>query len=203
MKLLHLIASPRIKESRTLKISNEFIESLKKKNESFEMREIDLFKADLPEVYVDEVDAKYALLGGGELSPVAKASWEKIEKYAREFLEYDTYLISTPMWNFTVPYPLKKYIDVIMQPGLLFAYTAEGVKGLATGKKMYCVTTRGSDYSEASQMSAFDHLNPYHRSIFGLAGIYDISFVNAQPLDYSPDLANMKIDEALAEVRNI
>jgi FMN-dependent NADH-azoreductase len=28
----------------------------------------------------------------------------------------DAYLISVPMWNFSIPYMLKHYIDIVIQP---------------------------------------------------------------------------------------
>ncbi len=203
MKLLHIIATPRIKDSRTLRISKEFLKVLKEKNPKLEIDELDLFKAELPEVYVDAVDAKYALLGGTELSEPAKSSWVEIARYANEFLSYDRYLISTPMWNFTVPYRLKQYIDVIMQPGLLFKFTEQGAQGLALHKKMYCISSRGSDYSVGSQMQTFDFLSPYIKSIFGMAGIYDIEFIDAQPLDYNPELAEVVINKAIQDIQKL
>ena len=99
-------------------------------------------------------------------------------------------------WNFSVPYKLKHYIDVIMQPGILFKFTATGVEGLTKNKKMICITTRGSDYGANSPMHVFDHQESYLRSIFGFAGITDVSFINAQPLDYTPDLAAMMMAQA-------
>ena len=90
-----------------------------------------------------------------------------------------------------------------MQPGLLFKFTEQGVQGLALNKKMYCISSRGSDYSAGSQMYSMDYLNPYLKSIFGMAGIFDIQFVDAQPLDYNPALAEEVINKAIAELQNI
>jgi len=38
------------------------------------------------------------------------------------------------MWNFSVPFVLKHYIDVIMQPKYLFRYTEAGPEGFVKGK---------------------------------------------------------------------
>nr|MBI1229471.1 ACP phosphodiesterase [Cytophagales bacterium] len=185
MKLLHIMASPRGEKSRTLTISNEFLTTLKLKYPNLTIEELDLFQVKLPEVYGNTVDAKYALMAGGILEEQSKASWEEISNYSNEFLSYDAFLISCPMWNFTIPYKLKHYIDVIMQAGILFNFTANGVEGLASNKKMYCITSRGNDYSENSPMHQFDFQEPYLRAIFGLAGIFDISFINSQPMDFT------------------
>lgn len=188
MKLLHIMASPRGEKSRTLTISNEFLTNLKLKYPNLTIEELDLFQVKLPEVYGNTVDAKYALMAGGILEEQSKASWEEISNYSNEFLSYDAFLISCPMWNFTIPYKLKHYIDVIMQAGILFNFTANGVEGLASNKKMYCITSRGNDYSENSPMHQFDFQEPYLRAIFGLAGIFDISFINSQPMDFTPGI---------------
>ena len=42
------------------------------------------------------------------------------ERIALRFALADRVLISTPMWNFGIPYKLKQWIDVITQPGLAF-----------------------------------------------------------------------------------
>ena len=34
-----------------------------------------------------------------------------------ELNQSDVLLISTPMWNFSVPYVLKQYLDTVLQPG--------------------------------------------------------------------------------------
>jgi FMN-dependent NADH-azoreductase len=203
MKLLHINASPRGEKSRTLKIANEFINSLKGKHENLEIENLDLFKTKLPEVYGNAVDAKYALMGGGILNEETKSSWDEISKFAHDFIAADIYLISSPMWNFTVPYKLKHYIDVIMQAGILFSFTENGVEGLAKNKKMFCITSRGNDYSVGSQMHQYDFQEPYLRGIFGLAGIYDISFINAQPMDFAPGLTEANLEKAKEEARSL
>ena len=203
MKLLHIIASPRGEKSRTLGISNEFLKALKAKNPNLIIEDLDLFKTSLPEVFGYTIDAKYALMSGGILEEKIKTSWEEVSRYSTEFLSYDAYLISCPMWNFTIPYKLKHYIDVIMQAGILFSFTANGVEGLALNKKMFCITSRGSDYSESSPMHQLDFQEPYLRSIFGLAGIRDISFINSQPLDFAPGITQPSLEKAKEEAINL
>src|SRR5664279_4609709 len=90
------------------------------------------------------------LLSGKELSGKSKEAWKKIEAEITRFMAADVYLVSTPMWNFSIPYMLKHYIDVIVQPKYLFRYTASGVEGLAKNKKMLVIASRGGDYSPGS-----------------------------------------------------
>ena len=201
MKLLHIIASPRGEQSRTLKVSSEFLSELKEKNSDLVVEELNLFKVKLPEVEESMVNAKYAIMSGGEPDEESKSEWDEIAKYSMKFLEYDAYLISSPMWNFTIPYKLKHYIDVIMQAGILFSYSEKGVEGLALNKKMFCISSRGNDYSAGGPMHQFDFQEPYLRSIFGFAGIHDITFVIAQPMDYAPDITQAAIEKATEDAK--
>jgi FMN-dependent NADH-azoreductase len=194
-KLLHIIATPRGDESRTLKISHAFLEAFKEKNPGCIIDELDLTKEILPPLTVKRVDGKYALLSGKELSGELKDAWQDIIKHIERFLSSDLYLISTPMWNFGIPYTLKHYIDVILQPKYLFRYTAKGAEGLAKGKRMVVASTRGGDYSSEA-MKKFDLQEPYLRTVFGLAGITDMTFINAQPMDMDPKIRDERIKEA-------
>jgi len=140
---------------------------------------------------------------GGIMEEKSKKSWEEISRLANEFLAYDAYLISSPMWNFSIPYRRKHYIDVIMQAGILFRFTENGIEGLAKNKRIFCITSRGSDYSENSPIHHLDFQEPYLRAIFGLAGIVDISFINSQPMDVTPRTTHTNISLAKQEAITI
>lgn len=203
MKLLNIIASPRGNKSRSIAVSTELLNCLKLKYPDLVVQELDLFKMNLPEVLGGSIDAKYAFMGGGLPNEKAMTAWNEIARYAQEFAEADIYLIASPMWNFSIPYKLKQYIDIIMQAGILFNFTAEGVVGLAKNKKMFCVTSRGNDYSEGSVMNQLDFQEPYLRAIFGFIGITDASFINAQPMDINSEIAESSLDSAMEKARKI
>lgn len=201
-RLMHIVATPRGAESRTLKVSEAFMEEFRKKYPACDIDRLSLAEEGLPALTVEAVSGKYVLLGGGELSGKLKLAWRAIEGHIERFLLADAYLVSSPMWNFSVPYPLKHYIDIIVQPKYLFRYTPNGVEGLAGGRKMLVVTSRGGDYSAGSPFRAYDLLEPYLRTVFGFVGITDIAFINAQPMDAAgPDVAGSKLDEAISAAR--
>jgi len=129
MKLLHINASPRGERSRTRLLAAEFLSALQARCPDLETEELDLFGTTLPEVTGGAVDAKYLLMQGGDPNAEHQVRWNEIKRYANHFLAADLYLVSAPMWNFTVPYKLKQYIDVIVQPGLLFRVGANGPEG--------------------------------------------------------------------------
>lgn len=200
MRVLHVVASPRGVRSRTLTVSQALLERLENRIPDVEIETRDLFARDLPPVDGVNMDSKYRLLAGEPVDPLQAESWSHIEALIQEFLAADVYLLSAPMWNFSIPYALKHYIDAIVQPHYLFAYNAAGVPiPLVHEKKMICVTTRGGDYSPASTMHAYDAQESYLRQIFGFVGITEFSFVHAQPVDLSRDLRTHAIEQATQE----
>lgn len=202
MKLLHIIATTRGEQSRTLSVSKEFLQALHEKHPHVTVDELDLSTTTLPPVLDSTVKAKYLMMMGGEgLDDETMASWKAVSEMAEKFISYDLFLITCPMWNFSIPYILKHYIDVIMQAGILFSFTANGPEGWAKYEQMVCITSRGSDYSPGTHMHALDQQEPYLRAIFGLAGIEDIHFVHAQPLDMAPGLTHSALEKAKEEAR--
>lgn len=201
-KLLHIIATPRAEESRTLKVAGAFLEAFKAKRKDWKIDELNLSKEDLPSLTRKRVDGKYVLLSGKDLSGEFKEAWQEIVVHIQRFLSADAYLISTPMWNFSIPYILKQYIDIIVQPKYLFRYTQTGVEGLVKNKKMAVVISRGGDYTSA-EMRKLDFQEPYLRSVFGFVGITDIHFITAQPMDMGPEIQQEKLREAQALAKEI
>jgi len=204
MKLLHIVATPRGHESNTVRVTNALIEELYAKFPDLLVTVLDLFKADLPSVAGENIDSKYKLMTGQALDDHHKTSWEVIEASIKKFLDADIYVITTPMWNFGIPYALKYYIDAIVQPGYLFRYNEHGVpEGLVLGKKMIVVTSRGGDYSPNTYMHSLDFVEPYLRAIFNFVGITDLHFVNAQPMDISATMRGDALKKAIEEARAI
>ncbi|MDP2940022.1 MAG: NAD(P)H-dependent oxidoreductase [Candidatus Omnitrophota bacterium] len=203
-KLLHIIATPRAQESRSLQVSKSFLEVFTKRYPECHVDELNVATEILPALTVKVVYGKYVLLGGGELSERFKHAWKPVIQHIERFLLADGYLITTPMWNFSIPYPLKQYIDIIIQPKYLFRYTDKGVEGLVKNKKMVVITSRGGDYSQTSPFHAYDFQEPYLRAIFGFVGITDITFINTQPMDaLGIEVQRQKIEEAKALAQKI
>lgn len=194
-KLLHIIASPRGDESRTLKVSKAFLQAFQENHQDWVVEPLDLSTTNLPSLTIKRVDGKYVLLQGKELHGTLKQAWDEIIATIQHFLSADGYLLSVPMWNFSIPYNLKQYIDIIVQPKYLFHYTKNGAEGLVLNRKMVIITSRGGEYLSEKDLK-FDFQEPYLRCIFNFVGITDITFVNAQPMDMGEKLQQKKIQEA-------
>lgn len=199
-KLLHLIATPRGDESRTLRVTEAFLEVFRQRHPDWVVDELNLASEALPSLIQRGVDGRYVLLEGQELYGSLKESWEQITGHITRFLSADAYLLSTPMWNFSIPYVLKEYLDIIVQPRLSFRAGEAGVEGLASGRAMTVITSRGWDY-EVAPWAGHDQQEPYLRLIFGFLGITDITFVVAQPMDLGEELRERRIEQAREQAR--
>lgn len=199
LKVLHIVATPRAGFSNTLKVSDAFFGELAAIVPEAEIETLDLFADDLPNVAGTNMEAKYTVWMGAPIDPGHTESWAQIEALIERFLAADVFVISAPMWNFSIPYTLKYFIDAVVQPGYLFRYNEMGMaEGLVHDKKMIVITTRGADYSVGSPFHAYDSMESYLRTIFGFVGILDIEFVDAQPVDI-PQLREAAMAKGLAD----
>ena len=123
------------------------------------------------------------------------AEVEESRAVLEEFLAADTIVLGVPMYNFSLPSQLKAWIDRVAVAGKTFRYTAEGPEGLAKGKKVIIVSTRGGHYS-AGPAAVMDHQESYLRSVLGFLGITDIEIVRAEGLNLSADSKVEAISEA-------
>ena len=197
MKLLHIIATPRLAGSTTLGISEHLLRELGQNQPDLSIDTLDLFQADLPSIAGDNIEAKYTLLSGMPIGREHAESWNTIEREIERFRAADVYVVTSPMWNFGVPYALKYYIDCIVQPGYLFKFDEHGIPHpLLEGKKMIVVSSSGSDYSEGSPTQPFDYFEPYLRTVFGFVGIYDMTFIRAHAVDVGPSVRAASIEKA-------
>jgi FMN-dependent NADH-azoreductase len=194
-RLLHIIATPRGDESRTLQVSQVFLESFQKNHSGWVIDELNLATETLPSLSQKSVGGKYVLLGGTDLFGSIKDSWTEILQHIDRFKTADFFLISTPMWNFTIPYMLKHYIDLIVQPKYLFRYNEKGkTEGLVLGKKMVIIISRGGKYE--GDQKVMDIQEPYLRMIFQFVGITDIEFVIAEPMDMGKQMQEKALESA-------
>jgi FMN-dependent NADH-azoreductase len=204
-KLLYIQASPRVGRSHSLAVADAFVESYRENNPDDEIVTLDLFKADLLPFDGLAVQAKYTILHGQKHSQEELDAWKAVEVVIEEFKSADKYVMAVPMWNFGIPYPLKHYIDIIVQPGYTFSYTPEeGYKGLVTGKPIFIAYARGGEYPPGSDYEAFDLQKKYLELILGFMGFTDIRSIAVEPtLMGGPEVAKAKREAAIEQAKQM
>ena len=143
-RLLHIVASPRA-ESYSTRVAKAFLNSYRQERPEDGIEVLDLFQAEIPPFHAPQAKAKYAVSAGQAPRDEAEAAWQPVIKTINHFKAFDKYVLSCPMWNFGVPYRLKQYIDVIVQPSLTVAFSpGKGYTGLVTGKPLMLILARGA-----------------------------------------------------------
>ena len=205
-KLLYIQASPRVGRSHSIAVADAFVKSYRENNLDDEIVTLDIFKADLVPFDGLTVQAKYTILHGQKHSQEELDAWKAVEMVIEEFKSADKYVMAVPMWNFGIPYRLKHYIDIIVQPGYTFSYTPEeGYKGLVTGKPIFIAYTRGGEYPPGTDYEAFDLQKKYLELILGFyMGFTDIRSIVVEPTVMGgPEVAKAKREAAIEQAKQM
>ena len=181
-KLLHIQASPRIGRSASITVAEHFLNVYRATHPRDTVETLNLWEAELPEFNGATIDAKYAVLHGQTHTPAQLAAWQAVVRIADHFKSADKYLFSLPMWNFGIPYKLKHFIDLLVQPGLAFSFSPQaGYKGLITGRPAVAIYARGGAYGPGSGAENYDAQSTYFRQILGFIGFTDIKEIFVEP----------------------
>ena len=204
-RLLYIQASPRGQRSHSVAVTDAFVEAYEQKHPDDEIVILNVFDASIPNFDGLAVQAKYTILHGKSHSQAEQEAWKDVEQVIEQFTSADKYVLAVPMWNFSIPYRLKQYIDLLVQPGYTFSYSPEaGYQGLVSGKPMLAVFARGGEYPLGSGTEGLDLQTKYIELIFGFMGFKDIRSVVVEPtLQGGPDVAGAKRQGAIEKVKEI
>ncbi len=112
------------------------------------------------------------MLSGSDFTAAQQAAWGAVTVIADRFKSADKYVFSLPMWNFSIPYKLKHYIDLLVQPGLTFSFSPDkGYSGLVTGKSAVAIYARAGAYGPGTGAEAYDDQSRYLKQVLGFIGI--------------------------------
>jgi len=182
-RLLYIEASPRKERSASINIAKTFIDEYRKHHPNDTVETLDLWKTDLPPFDGETINAKYAILHGETKTDSQEKAWVSVETIISTFKSADKYLFSLPMWNFGIPYKLKHYLDILIQPSYTFSFSPEtGYSGLIAGKPVALVYARGGAYAAGSETEGLDFQKQYMELALGFIGFTDIKSIVAEPL---------------------
>ena len=174
MKLLHLDSSILGENSVSRPIGAAVVARLRQTTPGLEVTHRDLVAEPLPHLLPQ------ALGIGGTPDAASLAALQ-------EFLDADVVVIGAPMYNFTIPSQLKAWIDRILVAGKTFSYSEKGPQGLAGGKRVIVVISRGGFYGEGSPAAPAEHAETYLRTVLGFVGIANPEFILADGIALGAD----------------
>lgn len=199
-KLLYLNASPRGDDAASTQAAQIFIDALP---DAVQCERTDLFDADLPDLTAEIASAKQKFPMGIDLGDAESRQWARVVELVEAFKDADHYLFGLPMWNFSIPYRFKHYIDIITHPGLLFSRDANGIHGLASGSATV-IYSRGGDYSpKDGQPDPYDFQSPYVKAWLGLVGLNPVNEVLVQRTMAGPDALQEGLDATRQQLQEL
>lgn len=181
MKLLHIDSSIQGDASVSRKLSAAVVDRLRLTNRDIEITYRDLAADPLAHIDLEGFSAAAA------------------HPALREFLEADIVVIGAPMYNLGISSQLKAWIDHVVVSGETFRYSPEGAVGLAGGKRVIVVHSRGGTYSQGPAAAA-EHAESHLRSILAFIGITDPEFIVAEGVALGPESRETALAGALGWV---
>jgi len=204
-KLFHLKCSPR-PGSESAAGAEVFLQRFQQAQPTWEIDVLDLWREALPEFDGATLAAKYARLGGRAFDASERDAFAVLERMAIRFALADRVLISTPMWNFSIPYKLKHWFDLVIQPGLTFRFSpSQGYSPMLKDRPTVVILASGGDFVTGMNRGRIDMATPYLRESLRFIGVGDVRFVaigptagQEAPTQYARDAAHRRLVEMAA-----
>ena len=177
MKLLRIDSSAR-RSSVTRTLTQRFVETWKEQHPAGQVIDRDLSATVLPLISDEWVEASHS--EPSQWTPAHKQALSPSDTLVAGLLAADLVVIGAPMYNFSIPFPLKAWIDHIVRSGKTFSFGPEGPKGLLPDKKVVVITSRAGAYGPGTPAQTADFQEPYLRFILGFIGLTDVTFIHAE-----------------------
>ena len=191
MKILHLDSSARKNESISRKLAKDLVNKIKKNDDEVIYRDI---SENIP--FVSGIKGAGFVIPEEERTEKDKELFKFSDQLVDEFLESNTIVISTPIYNFGPPAAAKAWFDMIARAGRTFKYEATGPVGLVDGnKKVYLVVTSGG----VPVGSPVDFCTTWFKQALNFLGVSDIEIIDASQLNINDD--NLK--KAQEKINNL
>lgn len=204
--LLHIECSPRKQRSASLQVARSFIDRYLQHQPQTHVETLDLWGTPLPEFGEEAMNAKYAGLSGTPLTPAQQSAWNELKHLAAYLHRADLIVLSVPLWNFSIPYKLKHFIDLVSQKDILFSFDPQhGLRGLLKNKIAVGAYACGMDFSAQSATPAerFDFQKPYVAAWLEFIGISDVHELRVEKTILGEDVDRESRLAALQQARDL
>jgi FMN-dependent NADH-azoreductase len=175
--ILHIISSPRGKDSFSIKLGQGIIKKLLTKYPGSIVKEHDLTKEPFPHLGEAELEAFF-------IRPENRTDAHKLnllhsEKAITELFEADIIVIGAPVYNMNIHSTLKAWIDHIIRTGRTVSFGGSSPEGLIKNKKVYVAISSAGKYSEG-EWKPFDFVEPYLRFVLNVIGLSDVEVLRVE-----------------------
>ncbi|MDJ0778406.1 MAG: NAD(P)H-dependent oxidoreductase [Gammaproteobacteria bacterium] len=175
-RILRLDASATPAESASRQLGDRLLQRARLAAGEVELRQRDLNQG---LSFIDESWVGANLSAADARDDSQRARLALSDELIDELMWADHIVLTTPMYNFSVPATLKAWIDLVCRAGITFRYTPQGPVGLLEGKRVDIVVTTGGVPLE----SPVDFLSGYLRQVFGFIGLSDVTLISADRMN--------------------
>ena len=182
MRVLHIEASPRRERSWSSQAAAEFLRQVTTLHPGVEVDHLDIWAEALPEFNGAALEAKYACLAGNPLDEGQRRAWDAIADLIARVDGAHAILLSTPMWNLSIPYRLKHFIDLITQPGLSFRFDPSvGYTPLLKQRPVVVILASSGDFSTGESYGRPNLAIDYLQTALRFIGLHKATVVPVAP----------------------
>jgi FMN-dependent NADH-azoreductase len=192
--LLHLDSSPRLQQSVSRRLTQRFANAWEQANPNGRILYRDIGRSPVP--HIDEIWTAAYEAEPAARTPEMQAAITLSDRLINELMVADRYVFGIPMYNLRVPSTFKAYIDQIVRRDRTVKFQNGNPQGVLEHKKLLVISTRKFSYRPDSGRAERDFQEPYLRSIFGILGVTDLTFVHADHLASETPIKQKFLTEA-------
>lgn len=179
-KLLVINASARVSRSHSRGLTDTFTEHWKNANPGSDITFRELGTANVPHMTEHWISAAF--------KPEAQRTVEDLKvleistAYVSELHNADVIVIGSPMYNWSIPSPLRAYIDQVMRINETWRPNPSDKQnpylGLLQNKTLVLLLSRGSaGYEQGEHNQHMNYQSTYLKTVFHIMGIHDIHLI--------------------------
>lgn len=203
-QLLVINASARMERSYSRRLTEVFLGHWQKRYPGSHVTFRELGRVQVPHIDENWISAAFkpkTARSGDDLSIL-----EISNAFVAELQQADVIVIGTPMYNWSIPSPLKAYIDQIMriyetwQPDPTNKqYPYEGL--LHDKTLVLLLATGASGYGDGEYNAHMDHQSTYLKMMFNIMGIKNIHVISINGVSTVPENLPYAIEQSGHQIR--
>jgi FMN-dependent NADH-azoreductase len=199
--VLLINASPRRDASESLRIAEGLLEAMLASDPALVTDRLDLFENPPPAFGAGAALAKMDVIAGREVKAERQEEWKQALETAERLRAAELWVLAVPMWNSSLPWPLKQLIDTVTQPGVAFSFDpAAGYRGLLGGRRAVPIYTSQVYSPGVAPEFGVDHHSTYLAWWLEFVGVEQVGEIRLQPT-FPDDSLPARREAALEEAR--
>ncbi|MFC4699010.1 FMN-dependent NADH-azoreductase [Glaciecola siphonariae] len=168
--ILRIDASPRHDDSHSRQLADVIIQNLRLKHTSIDVKQRDIYLNPIEHISNDTINGFFS--SPEQLTKDLLEATRLSDELIAELKGAQIIIISSPLYNFSIPSGLKAWIDQIVRINQTFSYDETGFSGSVDVPEAYLALSYGAEgYAPGGALASMNFLEPYLVSLLGFLGI--------------------------------